>query len=179
MDFKVLEDKIEKATKKAFTELYDQHKDEGIYSFSLYSDDGALTVCPAANTFQFLENLKKEEKNDLDYYKFEPAEWKYESKGAEEEFDEICDILYDELDKEIYSEENTFISFKNQLFDCCINKLKKLKENNFFKNITGNDIFLIFSVSDSDCEHIKRSVNALNDNHYKTEYFEWTDNEDN
>jgi hypothetical protein len=42
--------KIEAATRLAFTEMVEQHGSEGIYAFALYSDAGAMTVCPSTNS---------------------------------------------------------------------------------------------------------------------------------
>ncbi|MHA7059517.1 DUF4303 domain-containing protein [Aquimarina sp. M1] len=179
MDFKELEQQIENATKKAFVEMFNQHQDEEIYCFSLYSDEGAMTVCPSTNTIDFLENLGEEEKEELTYYKFEPAEWKYEMAGANDEFNEICKRLRTELDKNdfdnAYEDEKVFIDFRNRLFAICISVLKKLKREAFFKNIIGNDIFLIFSVSEFEFDNneLENMIVELNDNEYKDEYLEW------
>lgn len=179
MNFNELEQKIEIATKKAFIEIFNEHKNEEIYSFALYSDGGAMTVCPSANTIDFLKNLNEEEKEELTYYKFEPAEWKYEMSGAVEEFDDICKELRTELEKNDYENEyeveDTFVVFRNRLFKLCIKVLKKLKQEGFFKNIVGKEIFLIFTVSDFefDNDELENIIIELNDNNYKEEYLKW------
>lgn len=179
MNFGELEQKIETATKKAFIEIFNEHKNEEIYAFALYSDGGAMTVCPSTNTVDFLENLDDEEKEELTYYKFEPAEWKYEMAGASEEFDDICTELRTELEKNNYEneyeDEETFVAFRNRLFKLCIKVLKKLKKEDFFKNIVGNNIFLTFTVSDFefDNDELENIIIELNDNDYKKEYLNW------
>lgn len=179
MDFKPLEQKIEKATKKALIELFEKHKDEEIYAFALYSDEGAMTVCPSMNTVAFLNDLNEEERDSLAYYKFEPAEWKYEGIGAEEDFEEICSELRTELEKNNYDNEyeneEVFTKFQNQLFASCISVLKKLKEEDFFINTIGKDILLMFSVSDYQFEktELKKNIATLNDNEYREEYLTW------
>jgi len=180
MNFIELERKIEKATKKAFIEMFDKHKGGGIYGFSLYSDEGAMTVCPSTNTIDFLNKLDDEEKKELTYYKFEPAEWKYEMIGADEDFNEICKDLRIELEKNEYLDndeynEEWFLKFQKYLYQICINILKKLKDENFFRKITGKDIFLIFSVSEFEFESkkIESMITDLNDNEYRYEYLEW------
>lgn len=179
MNFEALGQKIETATKKAFIEIFNEHKNEEIYCFALYSDEGAMTVCPSINTTYFLKNLDEEEKEELIYYKFEPAEWKYEMAGADEEFNDICTELRTELEKNNYEneyeDEETFIAFRNRLFKLCIKVLKKLKEEDFFKNIVGKDIFLTFKVSDFefDKEELENIIIELNDNDYKEEYLKW------
>ncbi len=171
MNFEVLKQEIEDATKKAFLEINDKHGDEEIYAFALYSDEDAITVCPSTNTLKHLSNADPE---DIPYYKFEPAEWKYEMKGADKEFSNISKQLYNEVvGRDI--EEDVLSDFRKQLFDTCIDVLEKLKNENFFKQVVGKDIFLTFTVSDYDFDNddLKNIVSRLNDNEYKTEYLNW------
>ena len=90
MNFTELKEQIKFATKQAFIEMCEKHKDERIYPFALYSDEGAMTVCPSTNTLDYLETQENDE--DFKYYKFEPAEWKYEMVGADKLFDKISEI---------------------------------------------------------------------------------------
>lgn len=63
------------------------------------------------------------------------------------------------------------------MYTACIEVLEKLKNENFFRQITGRDIFLIFTVSDYEFEKqdLKNIIISLNDNEYKREYLEWMD----
>ncbi|WP_300669630.1 DUF4303 domain-containing protein [Soonwooa sp.] len=172
MDFEILKQQIEDATKKAFIEMHELHGSENIYAFALYSDEGAMTVCPSTNTLTALEAHANDDEQE--YYKFEPAEWKYEMQGANDEFNKICKDLRDEL---YANEENEawFDHFQKSLFDTCIDVLEKLKSENFFQKIIGKDIFLFFTISDYDFKKkdIKAIVEKLNDNSYKDEYLAW------
>lgn len=173
MDFEILKQQIEDAAKKVFLEMYEKHGAEKIYGFALYSDEGAMTVCPAANTLQM---LNEEDEEDALYYKYEPAEWTYEMEGANEEFNEICTRLRTELDQNSENDK-WFENFQTQLYTACIEVLEKLKNEDFFRQITGRDIFLIFTVSDYEFEKkdLKDIIIRLNDNEYKSEYLEWMD----
>ncbi len=172
MNFDMLRQKIEHATKKAFIELFENCGADEIYGFALYSDGGAMTVCPSTNTLKCLTSF--DQNDDLTYYKFEPAEWKYEALGADKEFDEICYNLRNELEK-YWDDDKGFEKFRKQLFDTCIEILEKLKNENFFRQIVGKDIFLIFTVSDYEFEinELKDIIVRLNDNEYKVEYLNW------
>lgn len=178
MDFKMLKQQIEEATKKAFLEMYEKHGAENIYSFALYSDEGAMTVCPSSNT---METLKKIDNDDAVYYKYEPAEWTYEMQGADQEFNDICKVLrttieeYEDQYKDEDKYDEWFRKFQAKLYATCIEVLEKLKNENFFKNSIGKDIFLIFTVSDYEFEKqdLKDIIIRLNDNEYKSEYLEW------
>ncbi|SEH39747.1 DUF4303 domain-containing protein [Chryseobacterium culicis] len=177
MDFEILKQQIENAAKKAFLEVYEKHGAEEIYSFALYSDEGAMTVCPAANTMKAMENA---DEDDALYYKYEPAEWTYEMEGADEDFNEICAQLRTELYKHD-DDDQWFEGFQAKLYSTCIEVLEKLKNENFFTNITGKEIFLIFTVSDDEFEKkdLQDLIIRLNDNEYKGEYLDWMANWDN
>ena len=174
MDFEILRQKIENATKKAFIEMFENYGVDEIYGFALYSDEGAMTVCPSTNTLKYFLNIHKDE-DSIAYYKFAPSEWKYEMQGANKEFKEISNQLYNEAIKS-GDDEKIFNKFQEQLFNVCVEVLEKLKNENFFKNIIGKDIFLIFTVSDYDFEEkegFKEILTRSNDNEYVTEYLNW------
>ena len=173
MDFEILRQNIEEATKKAFIEMFEKNGADEIYAFALYSDEDAMTVCPSTNTLKYFSNLDEDE-DGMAYYKFSPPEWKYEMQGANKEFSEICSELREELKNN--EDEEWFYRFQKQVFNTCIEVLEKLKNENFFKNIVGKDIFLTFTVSDYDFEEkegFKEILTRLNDNEYKTEYLNW------
>ncbi len=173
MNFETLSQNIENAAKKAFIEMYEKYGAEEIYAFALYSDEMAMTVCPSTNT---LKHLATVDQADLSY-KFEPAEWKYEMVGADKAFNEISkklrDTLYENADAG--ADDEWFNGFQQQLFATCVDVLEKLKRENFFKNIVGKEIFLTFTVSDYDMKEkdVENIINRLNDNEYKTEYYNW------
>ena len=184
MDFETLKKQIEAAAKKAFLEMSEKHGAENIYSFALYSDEGAMTVCPSSNTLEALKNI---DEDDTVYFKYEPAEWAYEMEGADKEFNDICTSLRTELEKyeNRYEDEEEygkwFHEFQDKLYDTCIEVLEKLKNGNFFRNTIGKDVFLIFTVSDYEFEKqdLKDIIIRLNDNEYKSEYLDWMDTWDN
>lgn len=170
MDFQLLSEKIEKAAKKAFLEMYEQHGSEQIYAFALYSDDGAETLCPSTNT---LKGMLGEEEFEaylqgeaLEYYEFETAEWAYEYEGGRAEFREICGILSE-------AQYDDFQAYREQFFEVCVAVLHKLKKENFFKNIVQREIFLTFAVSDSDwlVRNERKIIPLLNDEFFTKQYF--------
>ena len=179
MDFEALAQKIESATRAAFKEMFQQHGAEDIYAFALYSDEGAMTVCPSTNTVAFLNGLTAEEKEELPYYKFEPAEWAYEMQGADAAFNEISHTLSTELAKNDfqneYEEEAVFEAFRQGLFDCCIAVLEKLKAEGFFNRLAGKEIFLLFTASEYEFpkSELTDIVKRLNNDTYAQEYFAW------
>jgi hypothetical protein len=165
--------RIEAATRLAFTEMVEQHGSEGIYAFALYSDGGAMTVCPSTNSEHHLTTV---DQDDLMYMKFEPAEWKYEMRGADSMFDSICTSLREELDRVDHEwDDPWFTVFQSTLFTTCVNTLDKLKTEGFFSTVAGRDVFLVFTVSDHEFTkaEMKTNVARLNDNPYLDEYLAW------
>src|SRR5689334_17103857 len=90
-DFAALEVEIRKAAKRAFQEVASAHPEEQLCAFALYSDDGAMTVCPSINTAQHLAAMQRKYPDEAPYYKFATPEWKYEATGADEAFRAICE----------------------------------------------------------------------------------------
>ena len=178
MDFDHLKEKIEEATIEAFTEMVTKHKAEGIYAFALYSDEDAMTVCPATNTLAHLKQI--EDKEDIAYYKFSEAEWQYECEGADEKFEEICTLLRNEVLNN-FDNEHSHPAFQNKLYETCIDVLKNLKDRNFFTDLVGSEIFLNFEVTDYAFSRKKTQeiIASLNDDTYKNEYFAWMKSWDN
>jgi hypothetical protein len=171
IDFQALKSQLTRATQAAFTEVLAQHRAEGICSFALYSDEGALTVCPATNT---LAHLATQAPEDLPYAKFEPAEWRYENVGAAAQFDAIGQQLRAQALDEALTDE-AFEQFRQQLYATCVAVLDELRRQQFFDQAAGREVFLLFHVSDSDtpAEELAQLVGRLNPNAYGDEYLAW------
>ena len=170
-DFQQFAQELTRAARAAFTELLAQQPEEQLYSFALYSDEGAMTVCPAANTLAY---LAAQPSDSLPYAKFEPAEWKYEMVGADTQFDELSRQLSARL-AEDFAEPDGFERFRQRLFATCVDVLAELREQRFFDEAAGGPVFLLFSVSDSDMStaELAQVVSRLNDNEYRDEYLVW------
>jgi Domain of unknown function (DUF4303) len=165
----ILLDEIKTACKAAFKEIAKKSKGENIYVFALYSDEGAMTVCPAANTETHLQEQFEENGKDP-YFKFGMAEWKYESVGAEKLFDKICKKVSKEAEN-CEGDRKKFAAFKNSLFETCITALQQLREEGFF----DKDILLLFGISDSEPnkKFEKEMATRLNSVKQAKEYLNW------
>jgi hypothetical protein len=177
-DFETLGEKIEIAARLAFITICQRHGAEGIYGFALYSDDGAMTVCAAANALEHLENA---DLDDASYYKFEPAEWKYEGSGfdeADELFADICTSVRTRvfaMEEEHEDDDSEFTVFRSQLFETCIGVLKKLTAEGFFREVAGRDVFVVFTATEYEFPkaEMRKIAAALNSNPFKDEYLAW------
>lgn len=172
VDFQQFAHQLTQATQAAFTELLARHPTEEFYSFALYSDEGALTVCPAANT---LAHLAAQPLENQPYAKFEPAEWHYELVGADAQFDALCRQLSAQALEDDFAEPDGFEQFRQQLYATCVAVLDALRQQCFFDEAAGRPVFLLFSVSDSDTpvEELAQVVSRLNHNAYRDEYLAW------
>ena len=177
MDIEALKQQIEAAARAAFTEMVRLHGDEGIYAFALYSDAGAMTVCPSTNTRAYLESGEKhgdeEDEEEADaYFKFAPAEWKYEMLGADDAFNAISTQAREHV---LALEGAAFEQFREALFEACIATLEKLRREGFFRQAAGHEVFLTFEVSDHDMEpaQVRSIITRLNEGAYRDEYLAW------
>ncbi|MCD2425809.1 DUF4303 domain-containing protein [Niabella pedocola] len=157
---------IEAATRTAFTELINRSDKERIYSFALYSDEDAVTLCPAANTLEYLE--KAADTDALPYYTFEPVEWKYEMEGAAAAFDAISRQLWQINQQQAQP-------FGEQLQEICVAVLLRLRNEGFFDTMAGREVFLLYHISDYDWAPgvPEKIVTQLNDNTYRQQYLNW------
>jgi Domain of unknown function (DUF4303) len=143
-DFTSLKRQILTASVKAFADFRKSYSKEVICSFALYSDEGAMTVGPAFNSEANLARVAKRDPDELDAVRFSPSEWKYESFGAEKQFDAICKRLSDEM----LQRTMPFAGFKRELIETCVQALEELRETPALRK--SPDIMLMFALSDGD-----------------------------
>ncbi|MDQ2730232.1 MAG: DUF4303 domain-containing protein [Armatimonadota bacterium] len=151
INYDLLQSEIKEAAKKAFTAVRAEHPNEHFYAFALYSDDGAMTVEPAANTQEGMERKAKE-------YGYNPippwfpwliGEWAYEGEGGEN-FLKVYELLETEEDfDEDDSEE--FEALRTRVFESMIRALEDLEKEHFFGAGSAREAITLFcSISDSD-----------------------------
>ena len=188
-DFAALEVQIRKAARRAFKEVAAAHPEEELCAFALYSDDGGWTVCPSINTTQHLAARQRQYPDEAMYYKFAPAEWKYEAKGADAAFTAIClKLRTHALSLEGVSKADAktlagvsplrprpaprgLATFKRELFETCMRVLESLRSDRSFAGVT-----LVFAVSDTDpsVRSELAMIKRLNDKAVLDEFRSWT-----
>jgi hypothetical protein len=171
MDIEALQRDIEAAVRAAFAEMVRLHGDEGIYAFALYSDEGAMTVCPSTNT---QAHLAGQEGADA-YARFAPAEWKYEMQGADDAFNAISTLAREHVFSLGEDQAEEFAAIRENLFDACVAVLEKLQREDFFLRTAGEEVFLTFTVSDYEFEPGRERdiITRLNRPRYRDEYLAW------
>ncbi len=151
-DFASLQIEIEQAARQAFEEVVQTHNLKDVYGFALYSDDGAMTVCPAINTLSHLQRAMNDDPDDEGTYRFYPSEWRYEGEGAADAFEKICTRVRTAVldSEEQETDEKWFTWFKKNLFEACIKALETLRREQFFTRFGDADYLVMFTVSDGD-----------------------------
>ena len=150
-DFTRFRLEVSAATKRAFADLQHNHADETIYAFALYSDDGAMTVCPAANTEEALKRQLNRggtiAGEQPAYWRWGTGEWAYEFEGAQY-FNAANEMLRTAV---LELPEDTFFKFRQSVFETIIAALRDLENDAFFGAGSKRDALTIFfTISDSE-----------------------------
>lgn len=74
VDFTQLGAAVREAAEKAFAEVRTAHPNECFYAFTLYTDDGAMTIEPAANTEEAFERKAAPHPKEASYYRWATGE---------------------------------------------------------------------------------------------------------
>ena len=166
VDFTALRTAIRDAAERAFAGVRQSHPEERFYAFALYTDDGAMTVEPAANSEESFDRKAGGEADPAmrSYYRWATGEWAYEAAGGGH-FDAVYDLLNapdrDGGDGEAgpagdggpeeFEEDEAFAAFKGHLIEAMTGALGDLDAVGFFGS--GDErrkMALFVSISDSD-----------------------------
>ncbi len=141
---------IRDAARAAFGELCRAHPNERFYAFALYTDDGWMTIVPAANSEEGLRRAVGDDTDPADhrYYRWATAEWAYEAAG-DEHFDAANALLKapdsDEAQSGGHQEKG------DALLASMTEGLRLLDAEGFFGRGTERETVTLFvSISDSD-----------------------------
>ncbi|MBN3822062.1 DUF4303 domain-containing protein [Burkholderia sp. Ac-20384] len=89
---------IADAARATYRALLAAHPDEHFYAFALYTDSGAMTVVPAANSDEGLKRIRKRmevgDDEKAPEFTWATGEWAYESAEADS-FNPLCERLAD------------------------------------------------------------------------------------
>ena len=148
VDFPSLRSEIRDAARRAFGAVTSSRVSERFYAFALYSDDGAMTVAPAANSEEGLARKAQEYGCSPipNWLRWSTAEWDYEYEGSEHfaAVHEILNVEYNCSDAE-------FEAFRAELYETMVQALGDLDAEEFFGTQEMRETVTIFcSISDSD-----------------------------
>ncbi len=157
---------IRSAAREAFQKIREDHRGEGFCAFALYSDEGAMTVCAAANTQSHLEARLREEPDEALYWKWSPAEWKHEG------FGDGCFVGVHKALQEFHArphDDAQFLAFQQGLFESCVAAMEALR----IEGALGDGI-AVFCVTDhQDAAQEIAWVRRLNARDHANEFQRW------
>lgn len=161
---------IRSAAREAFQNIQKDHHGEGFCAFALYSDEGAMTVCAAANTQRHLEACVREEPDEASYWKWSPAEWKHEG------FGDGCFVGVHKALQDFHArphDEAQFLAFQQGLFESCVAAMEALR----IEGVLGDGI-AVFCVTDhEDAEQEIAWIRRLNAPGHAAEFAQWIESE--
>jgi hypothetical protein len=167
VDFRAVRREIAAAAPRAFAAVRAANAEETFYAFALYSDDGAMTVCPAANTVEGEARCRARCPTDESHRKFLAtygmtiedehaaqrwltAEWSYEGEGSDY-FGRVSELIGDAAISDDGSEDD-FVEYKAGLFAAMVLGLADAVQEGGFGTGPARDAVTVFcSVSDSSC----------------------------
>ncbi|CAB3748325.1 hypothetical protein B7G54_01330 [Burkholderia puraquae] len=160
-DFSDFQRDIADAARATFRALRALHPDEHFYAFALYTDSGAMTVVPAANSVEGLRRIREQQAvpDDDPWYVWGFSEWAYAAAEASP-FNAICGKLADDLLSPQFV-RSRFSEFSRQLHTEMIGALRLLDREGLFG--TGDEraaITLFVSISDDDAAEALENESA-------------------
>jgi hypothetical protein len=137
---------VKQGAARAFEAISADHPGEQIYAFAVYSDDGAMTVCPAANSEEaYAEKSRGAGPSDLMYYRWNTGDWAYEFEHVEV-FDGACEMLNDL--RQAMGEE-AYYTLREDVFRTMVAALEELNvEGAFGMGAARERITVFFTISD-------------------------------
>ncbi|MGN7918396.1 DUF4303 domain-containing protein [Lysobacter sp. 22409] len=174
-DFAALHEDIVVAAMAAFAEISASQSDDPVRAFALYSDSGAMTVCPAMATADYLRRIDSEYPGERLYYRYSPSEWPLEGVGADEQFGRLCDRLREHVFAlEARDGGAAFADFKARLMDTLVESAESLRKQCFAG--LGEDFVVLATISDDDepAAELNRRVARLNSPAIAAEFAAWS-----
>lgn len=144
---------IADAARVTYRALLAAHPDEHFYAFALYTDSGAMTVVPAANTEEGLKRVREQmeigDDEDAPEFTWATGEWAYEA-AESDSFDPLCKKLADNVLGPKFDEAK-FAAYFKELQRDMIEALRLLDEEGLFgKGEERDKITLFVTISDDD-----------------------------
>lgn len=171
-DFDDLRAKVVAACKEIFSETAAQLDEDDLCAFAVFTDSGAMTVCPAMCRASHVDQCESLE--DRLFYKYSPTEWVLEgSQTVDGPFNGICSSLYDHVERMDVDSE-AFRSFRVRLIETCVEAQLRLRRD--FFHARGEDFLLLVTISNDEepVAELRERIQRLNSASISDEYHRWT-----
>jgi hypothetical protein len=170
IDYSQLKNNLKETVYKIYNNYKSEHNIKDICALALFSDDDAMSISLAINTYENLQNSINDDFENKLYYKFSPEERSEIIENSE------LDKINKTLEKTGYKiKKKQFVEHKEKIYKLCFETLDELKNEHLFDGL-NDDFVLLFSVSDSDClfyEKIIEYNKKYNAKNISEEYEQW------
>jgi len=158
LDFDLLEDAIHDGAREAYRAMCDEHPQEILTGFALFTDFDGMTLCPAAMAEKSFDDLDASDE-ELDYYRTNPSEWPYTSDAGLLLAYRI--ILVAAFENDAIPFETEIPDYFERFSETCVRALERLDRSSLFGSGADRENFLLlFGVSDGG--PTKAAVERLN-----------------
>jgi len=165
---KEVQEAIKRAAEAAFQSVRLAHPEDRFCGYALYSDADGSTVCPSVNTVAHFERIVQSGPADSEYYRWSPAEWRYEFEGAEH-----FSTVFASLAELAKNTDDTFRpKLKNMVYEACVGALEQMKAEGFFNDLDQSGV-LVFAVSDTFLEREGHWMDRLNSVDSAMQFHRW------
>lgn len=176
-DFAALAESIGQASRAALADISERcGPHDPVCAFTLYTDDGAMTVCPAMVTEAQVLALIARHPDDAGYYRYSSSEWPMEGEGANGAFNDLCTLVREHvLGLPDEGGDAVFSAFRTQLLETMVQVLERLRRED--PAFARASLMLQVSVSDGDepADVLNQWVARLNPPGVAAGFKAWTD----
>lgn len=143
LDFGLLEDAIYRGARQSYQTICEEHRDEKIVGFALFTDFDGMTIASAA----MAEGTFHDAIEEADYYRTNPSEWPYTADTGLLLAYRIA--LLGSYGHDEIPFEREIPNYFRRFSECCIRALERLDSDGLFGLGVGReDFLLLFGVSD-------------------------------
>jgi hypothetical protein len=168
IDYNSLKINFKEITSKIYNNYIKEHGIKNLCGFALYSDEDAMSLSIAVNTYEHHKNNMEDDPENKLYYKFNPEEWDEIIENKE------LDILNEQLQEICLKiKRRQLLEHRNNIYKLSVELLEELKTEQLFKDL-NNDFVLLFSISDCDLPEMVIEYNKkYNSKEIVNEYEQW------
>jgi hypothetical protein len=172
IDYSLLKSNLKKIANGIFNNYVSKHGIKDICGFALYSDESAMSVSVAVNTYTHYRDIVKDDPENKLYYKFNPEEWN------EIIEDDELNKFNEQLQKIALSlKKKQFAAYRDAVCKLSLEILDEMKVSEVFSELKSNFV-LLFSVSDCDMPKTATEYNKrYNSAEIANEYEQWLKDE--
>jgi hypothetical protein len=168
IDYNLLKNNLKKIVYKIFDNYKKEHNIRKICGMALFSDEDAMSISMAVNTYEHLENNINENPEFPFDFKYNPEEWHEIIEDNElDNFNKTIGELALKIKRKQSNEH------RNNIYKISVEILNELKGEQYFKDF-NDDFLLLFSLSNFEYPEMVIEYNKkYNNKTFSEEYEKW------